>query len=128
MPVFDRICVNGHKLLDRLEPVTPPVVPCPECSAATERAWIGSAAGVVDDSIPGGYVMEHVEPGRKVYSQSELRAVLASHGYQQHVEHKTLPGTDRSPHTTKWIAVPIPEHERLAAWHAHEALLQSGKV
>jgi|SRR6516225_4114733 hypothetical protein len=39
-------------------------------------------AGVVGDDIPGGLVMEHVEPGRKVYSRTELKARLARKGYQ----------------------------------------------
>lgn len=32
--------------------------------------------GVVGDDIPGGYVMEHLYPGRKVYSHTEHRAVI----------------------------------------------------
>lgn len=38
--------------------------------------------GVIPDDIPGGLVMEHVEPGRKVYSKTELKRVLAQHGMQ----------------------------------------------
>lgn len=40
--------------------------------------------GVIPDDIPGGVVMEHVEPGRKVYSRTELKAVLAAKGYMVH--------------------------------------------
>lgn len=38
--------------------------------------------GVVGDDIPGGMIMEHVEPGRKVYSRTELNQVLAKHGWR----------------------------------------------
>lgn len=37
------------------------------------------AHGIIPDDIPGGMVMEHVEPGRKVYSKTELKQVLADH-------------------------------------------------
>lgn len=36
---------------------------------------------VFADDIPGGLIMEHVFPGRKVYSKSELKRVLASKGF-----------------------------------------------
>lgn len=103
MPFYDRICPNDHRQIDVFEPVNHPAPACVECGDPTVRAWFGKVSGVLDDSIPGGYVMEHVEPGRKVYSKSELRAVLASHGYEQHVTHVTPPGSDRSKHTTRWI-------------------------
>lgn len=105
MPMYDRGCPQcGEQLIDCYEPVEAPKVLCPDCRVPTKRIWIGRGAAVIPDEIPGGYVMEHVEPGRKVYSNSELRAVLASHGYRQHVEH--MPdhkGTDKSKHTTRWI-------------------------
>jgi hypothetical protein len=41
-----------------------------------------AASGVIPDDIPGGLVMDHVEPGRKVYSRTELKQVLAAHGMQ----------------------------------------------
>lgn len=40
--------------------------------------------GVVPDDIPGGMVMEHVCPGRRVYSRTELKQVLASKGFMIH--------------------------------------------
>lgn len=43
---------------------------------------------VFPDDLPGGLVMEHVEPGRKVYSRSELKKVLASKGWMLD-DHKT---------------------------------------
>ena len=102
--MYDRECQEcGKKLVDCFEPVDAPVVRCPRCNNTTRRVWIGKGATVIPDDIPGGYIMEHVEPGRKVYSNSELRAVLASHGYRQHVEHVTPPGTDKSKFTTKWF-------------------------
>lgn len=101
--MYDRLCPEGHQMIDCWEPVTPPAVPCSACGAATTRAWLQRASAVIGDDIPGGMVLEHVEPGRKVYSNSELRRVLKQRGYQQHVEHVTLPGTDKSKHTTRWV-------------------------
>lgn len=34
--------------------------------------------------------------------KSDFRAWMESKGYENRVEHRTLPGTDRSPYTTDW--------------------------
>jgi hypothetical protein len=115
MPTFDRRCEAGHEQIDVWERSDAPNPPCPECGARTTRTWITKASAVVADDIPGGFVLEHVEPGRRVYSQSELRAVLASHGYAQHVEHVPQKGSDKSRHTVRWTSVPYTptaEHQR----------------
>ncbi len=36
-------------------------------------------------------------------SKSEMRRVAAEMGLQQHVEHVPSRGSDKSPHTTKWV-------------------------
>lgn len=46
-----------------------------------EEELLRRVGGVIPDDIPGGLIMDHVEPGRRVDSRSELKKVLASHGY-----------------------------------------------
>lgn len=103
MPFYDRICPQGHLKIDSFERIDAPALPCAECGAPTERAWLPkSTAAVHGDDIPGGFVFEHIVPGHKVYSQTEKRRFLEKHGYREHVEHKTAQGTDKSRHTTRW--------------------------
>lgn len=81
---------------------------CPKCAhvvRVSDWPWCphgkGQSAAISDD-IPGGMVMEHVEPGRKVYSKSELKRVLNSHGFQlkeRHVDN----GTIKDKHLSRWI-------------------------
>lgn len=125
MPFYDRKCSNGHEKQDSYEPVTTPFLPCETCGAPTERVWLSKAGHVIADDIPGGMVLEHVVPGRKVYSQTELRRLLKEHGYQQHVEHVPDKGSDKSKHTAQWVAIPVNEEARLKSWHEHEAKLQA---
>lgn len=81
---------------------------CPKCEhelSVGEWPWCPHGHGTytnIPDDIPGGMVMDHVEPGRRVYSKSELKRVLASHGYRLSEGHVTTPGTDKNPWTTRW--------------------------
>lgn len=58
---------------------------CDKCHQVLEvGSWpfcphASGVSGVIPDDLPGGMVMEHVEPGRKVYSRTELKQVLANH-------------------------------------------------
>lgn len=65
-------------------------------------------SGVITDDIPGGIEIKHGlchEDGspRRFYSKSEIAAAARAKGLHNHVEHVTMPGTDKSPHTTRWI-------------------------
>lgn len=60
---------------------------CGKCGQALQvGAWpfcpheMGAGA-VIGDDIPGGLIIEHIFPGRKVYSKSELKRVIGSKGY-----------------------------------------------
>lgn len=56
------------------------------------------------DEIPGGLTIQNLgsEPVT-VYSHSERRAIMKARGLEERVRHVPLPGTDKSPHTTRWI-------------------------
>lgn len=86
---------------------------CPKCERELQIGdwpWCGprgdhspgGRGGAIPDDIPGGLVMEHVLPGHKVYSKSELKRVLAQHGYKLCETHVTTPHTDKNPWTTRW--------------------------
>lgn len=59
---------------------------------------------VEPDSIPGGMTVEHLGPTpRTFYSKTEWRDAMRAEGVVNKVRHVGLPGSDRSPHTTRWI-------------------------
>lgn len=78
---------------------------CPKCGAATNKVWrSGSFPGVLADSIPGGMVIENLSSTPiTVYSHSEHRAVMAAHGAKLKVRHVGVQGSDKSPHTSRWV-------------------------
>lgn len=59
---------------------------------------------VQPDSIPGGMTVENMGPTPQTfYSKSEWKAAMRAQGLVQKVQHKPLPGTDKSAHTSRWI-------------------------
>jgi hypothetical protein len=85
-----RQCPNGHGPLEG------------------DLGQFDKAPCVIPDGIPGGMLVKHAicNPDgspRRFDSQSELREYARARGWTNVVEHKPLPGTDKSPHTTRWI-------------------------
>jgi hypothetical protein len=59
---------------------------------------------VQDDSIPGGETIENLAPTPVTFhSRSEKRRYLKEHGIHEKVRHVGLQGSDKSPHTQRWI-------------------------
>lgn len=94
-------------------------MPCERCGVALQPGdWPFCPHGhsevkahaVIGDDIPGGMVMEHIEPGRKVYSKTELKQVLANHRSEMWPngcrlsENGWCGETDQ--HLKRWISVP----------------------
>ena len=81
---------------------------CEKCHKVLEVGdwpWCPHAKGesaAISDDIPGGLVMEHVEPGRKVYSKSELKRVLKEKGWQLRERHVDN-GRMKDKHLSRWI-------------------------
>jgi hypothetical protein len=105
--MYDLVCENGHEQLDLLLKLGERPT-CPTCSAATSTLWRGKANGVIADDIPGGVIIRHGicnEDGtpRKYYSKSEMAKEAKRRGLLNRVEHVTQEGTDKNPHTTRWI-------------------------
>ena len=108
MPMYDRVCPDGHKMIDCWEPITVPAVECKDCGKPTERAWLEHPGNVIGDDIPGGIEIKHGlcnEDGspRRYYSKSEIAAEAKRRGLVNRVEHTTEKGTDKNRHTTKWV-------------------------
>lgn len=106
MPMYDLVCTQGHEQRDRFLKVGERP-DCPECGASTSTLWEQST-NIIPDDIPGGMLIEHGicnEDGtpRRYYSKSEMAAEAARRGLTNIVEHKTPPGTDKAPHTTRWV-------------------------
>jgi hypothetical protein len=106
MPIYDLICLNGHKQYDCLLKLGERP-PCPECAAATDTLWERSG-NVIGDDIPGGIWMEHGlcnsdGSPRKYYSKSEIAREAKRRGLVNKVEHVTTQGSDKAPHTKRWV-------------------------
>jgi hypothetical protein len=89
-------------------------VKCPECQAElVVGSWPFCRDGhapaeklfnVISDEIPGGFVQEHfgVKP-ETFYSKSEMARRAKELGLTPFVRHKGQQGSDKSPHTSRWI-------------------------
>ncbi len=75
--------------------------------------------GVISDECD--IVADHVMPGRRFTSKSEMKREMAARGYENHVTHQTGRGTDKSKFTSSWTGIPLDEETRLKNWYASEA-------
>jgi hypothetical protein len=109
VPFYDRKgTACEHVMIDCYEPISSPPVACKECGGPTERAWLSKPATVIQDSIEGGVFIRHglCNPDgspRKYYSKSEIAREAAARGLVNLVQHVPERGSDRSPHTSRWI-------------------------
>jgi hypothetical protein len=104
--IHNIICTAGHETLNVVLPFGSRP-PC-HCGAATDILWSGRAAGVVDDSIPGGVFIRHGlcwpdGTPRRYDSHTEMRAEAKRRGFTNHVEHIGERGSDKSKHTVRWV-------------------------
>ena len=101
MPMYDVRCANGHED-EHFAWRDTELRPCATCGAAVTREY-RSVAHVVRDSIPGGMVIENLRATPiRFDSHSERRRYMKEHGFTEHVEHVGVPGTDKSPQTSRW--------------------------
>ena len=107
MPMYDRVCTHcQHQMIDCLEPVNAPETPCPECGKPTQRAWLTKPSGVIGDEcdvwIKHGLCNEDGSP-RRYTSKQEIRREEKRRDVVNVVRHVGKKGSDKSPHTTRWI-------------------------
>lgn len=68
------------------------------------ETFVPAHLAVIDDSIPGGMVIENMGPTPLTfYSKSDYRREMKARGLVNKVEHVGVPGTDKSPHTQRWV-------------------------
>lgn len=86
--------------------------PAPACGCGEQMVedigQFSKGPCVIGDDIPGGMLVHNAicnDDGspRRFYSKSEMRRAAAEKGYVNVVEHKPARGTDKSPHTTRWV-------------------------
>lgn len=103
MPIFDLACTACDWSRDDTFIVHALPV-CPTCGSPTEKRWTSGFPAVIDDSIPGGLTIENLSAQPiTVYSKSEHRIVMKQHGASLKVRHVGVPGSDKSPHTSRWV-------------------------
>jgi hypothetical protein len=79
----------------------------PFCNERDKSHGKGSF-NVQPDEIPGGVLYEHGichadGTPKRYYSKSEVAHALKEKGLMNLVEHKGSRGSDKSPHTTRWV-------------------------
>lgn len=61
-------------------------------------------SGYVQDQVPGGLWVENFAPTPMRFdSHSEKRAYMKRHGIIEHVKHVGSPGSDKNPHTQRFV-------------------------
>jgi hypothetical protein len=101
MPLYDFICDNGHDKRDVLRSIAHRNDPC-DCGAGITRMHRGM--NLIGDDIPGGMVVATLgDRPIRVYSKSQLRHEAQMRGLSQHVKHVGVPGSDKSPFTSRWV-------------------------
>ena len=104
MPIYDRLCPGCHaRAIDVLEPINTPDPLCPTCAAPMGRTWFTTSATVIRDEIWHTQVNGFTTP-RMFYSKAERRRALKEAGWVEQNTHIPAPGSDKSKHTTNWLA------------------------
>lgn len=75
----------------------------PFCPHSTDGHY-----GITTDDIPGGVLIrngicEDDGSPKRYYTKSSIHAAAKAKGLINRVEHITSEGTDKNPHTTRWI-------------------------
>lgn len=95
----DFICVKCGKKLA--------VGEWPFCGGQNAHGIPERAGGtaMIDDQLAGGARLFENLGAEPVYvaSKSQLRDEMRARGLRSHVEHRGVPGTDKSPQTQRWI-------------------------
>lgn len=100
MPIYDFGCACGARILDRLSKLEE-VVACPECASPMEHLWTATPT-MINDSCD--MVVENLASHPLYFdSKTKWRERMAQLGKINRVEHKSVPGSDRSPITTRWV-------------------------
>lgn len=102
--MYDLTCPNNHKQRDLyLKLGERP--PCPECGEPTETLWDSPSSVIGDECdvwIRHGVCNEDGSP-RRYTSKAEIVKEAKKRGLEQFVRHAPEPGSDKSPHTSRWV-------------------------
>ena len=120
MPLYDRTCTAcDWQAMDVWEAVTPmtnhdtrgkfctpypKTIRCPQCNAATVRAWLRKPPAVVGDECDFIAHNGAKEPFR-VRSKAEYRRFLKANGFRIKDTHVPAQGSDKSKFTRSWATL-----------------------
>jgi len=106
MPVYERKCQNldcDWKSDFCLEKYEDKIKPCPTCGHFTERVWTSGPA-VIPDTFSTPLVDTNMErTPRTFHSRSEHARALKAANLRIKDSHVGTQGSDKSPHTTRWV-------------------------
>lgn len=79
----------------------------PYCKGTPEDHGAPITGRGADVTWPGGRTFENLgDQPVTFYSPAEKARYMKQHGLEEFVRHAPLPGTDTSPHTSRWVSVP----------------------
>jgi hypothetical protein len=104
MPIYDMACNKcGAEFVDVYFPAVTATMPCEKCGGECVHLW--RPGYVVSDECDVWIRHGICNPdgtARHYRFKSEMRAEAKRRGLVNKVEHVGLPGSDKSPHTSKW--------------------------
>lgn len=111
MPMYDLRCdMCGHTDYDVYEAINANREHCGHCDegGVMQRVILPTRRAIITDEIPGGVEIKHglCNPDgspRRYYSKSEIAREAAKRGLENHVVHRGSHGSDKSPHTSRWV-------------------------
>ena len=108
MPIFDRRCDTcGFTFVDCVEPSDLGPGRCGVCGVGvTNRVWLPQTSpSIIVDTFPGGqFVQENFGPDPEVFtSKREMARRAKELGLEPMVRHVGTQGSDKNPHTTRWV-------------------------
>src|SRR5687767_11285603 len=104
MPLYDYRCEPCDVEIERASTIAARNdQDCTTCGTRLTRVF-KTTAPVHGDDIPGGMTVENMGPRPMTfYSKTAWNKAMRERGLINRVQHTPTPGSDKSPHTTRWV-------------------------
>lgn len=101
MPMYDFECPDCGAQFERLFRAGDHDSLCHDCCVEATRVWVSKPPAAIGDACD--FFQENgLKTPVRIQSWSEYRRLMKENGNEQMVRHVGVPGSDKSPHTTRW--------------------------